>query len=127
MWSGSSTPAYGADEVSKIAVIMTDGDDKIDCNATNGNATSQAEQLCTAMKARGITIYTIGFDIEHDETAIEVMTDCASAPARGIGLRTPDGLPRDRTESHAVPDFEVRVEQLKTAGVSPGGVIGIEA
>lgn len=103
MWSGASAPAaYDAEKVSKIAVIMTDGefntsycngviakssgsgsgsgDDKIDCNATNGNATTQAEQLCTAMKAKGIAIYTIGFDIEDDETAIEIMTDCASAP-----------------------------------------------
>lgn len=102
MWSGNSTPAaYTAEKVSKIAVIMTDGefntsycngviakssgngsgsgDDKIDCNATNGDATPQAEQLCTAMKAKGITIYTVGFDIDDDETAIEVMTNCASS------------------------------------------------
>jgi Flp pilus assembly protein TadG len=102
MWSGSSTPAaYNAEKVSKIAVIMTDGefntgycngviarnsgngsgasDDKIDCNATNGSATTQAGQLCTAMKAKDIEVYTIGFDIEDDETAIEIMTDCASS------------------------------------------------
>lgn len=88
-------------EVSKIAVIMTDGefntsycngviaknsgngsgsaDDKIDCNATNGGATAQAKQLCTAIKAKGIAVYTIGFDVEDDETAIEVMTDCATS------------------------------------------------
>ena len=31
------------------------------------------------MKAKGITIYTVGFDIDDDETAIEVMTNCASS------------------------------------------------
>jgi hypothetical protein len=31
------------------------------------------------MKAKDIEVYTIGFDIEDDETAIEIMTDCASS------------------------------------------------
>ncbi len=102
MWSGSSRPAaYGAEKVNKIAVIMTDGqfntsycngviardsgsgsgsaDDKIDCNATNGSATNQARQLCTAMKNRNIEVFTIGFDIADDEAAIAIMTDCATS------------------------------------------------
>lgn len=104
LWSGSSQPAaYGADQVNKIAVIMTDGafntgycrgviardsgtgsgstNDKINCDATNGSSAEQAVQLCEAMKAKGITIYTVGFDIEDESGAQEVMTDCATSPA----------------------------------------------
>lgn len=102
LFTGESAPAaYGTELLSKIAVIMTDGefntgycngviarnsgngsgvsDDKIDCDATNGSATDQAETLCTEMKKKGITIYTIGFDIGEDEEAQDVMTNCASS------------------------------------------------
>lgn len=101
LFTGDSAPAaYGTELLSKIAVIMTDGefntgycngviakdsgngsgkaDDKINCNATNGSATAQAKKLCTEMKKKGITIYTIGFDINDDETAVDVMTSCAT-------------------------------------------------
>ncbi len=101
LWSGSSTPAaYGTEKVSKIAVIMTDGefntahcngvvarnsgngsgvnDDKINCDATNGNAINQAETLCTEMKKKNIVIYTIGFDIADDTAAQDVLRNCAS-------------------------------------------------
>ncbi|WP_373504355.1 pilus assembly protein TadG-related protein [Aestuariivirga sp.] len=102
LWNGSSLPAaYGTEKVSKIAVIMTDGEfntaycngviarssgngsgssnDKINCDATNGSAAEQAMQLCAAMKKKGIAIYTIGFDIADDPAAKTVMTDCASS------------------------------------------------
>ena len=102
LWSGSSLPAaYGTKKVTKIAVIMTDGefntaycngviarssgagsgssDDKINCDATNGSAADQARQLCAAMKAKGIAIYTIGFDIADDPAAKDVLTRCASS------------------------------------------------
>lgn len=101
MWSGSSEPAaYGTQNVKKIAVIMTDGqfntsycngviarnsgggsgsaDDKINCNATNGASNTQATTLCTAMKAKGIIIYTIAFDVAGDPAAQAIMSNCAS-------------------------------------------------
>ncbi len=91
MWSGTSQPAaYDTRDVSKIAVIMTDGDfntsycngvisrssgsgsgsraDKINCDAPNGAAGEQARSLCAAMKRKGIIIYTIGFDVEETAT-----------------------------------------------------------
>jgi hypothetical protein len=103
MWTGASQPAaYGVRDVSKIAVIMTDGDfntsycngvisrssgngsgnraDKINCDAPNGDPGTQARSLCAAMKRKGIAIYTIGFDVEEDSDAMTTMTQCASSP-----------------------------------------------
>lgn len=103
LWTGASQPApYHMENVNKIAVIMTDGafntgycngviarnsesgsgytEDKINCDADNGSASSQALRLCAEMKKKGITIYTVGFDIGGDDTALTVMTGCASDP-----------------------------------------------
>ncbi len=89
-FSGVNAPApYASGNVSsnKIAVFMTDGefntaycnglDSELSCPATNGDPTQQARQLCAAMKAKGITIYTIGFQLET-EKADDFMKDCAT-------------------------------------------------
>lgn len=102
LWPGATAPApYGTPETIKIAVIMTDGEfntaycngiiskdsgsgsgnagDHINCNATNGSALSQALQMCTAMKQAGITIFTVGFELDT-QAAKDLMTQCASGP-----------------------------------------------
>ncbi len=92
--------AYGTPETQKIAVLMTDGafnspycngviaanaisgsgsaSDHINCNATNGSSAAQTIAMCTAMKARGIVIYTVGFHIDNDATALSVFSQCAT-------------------------------------------------
>lgn len=116
VWTGSSIPAaYGDEETQKILVLMTDGEfntaycngvvaknstsgsgsssQKINCNATNGSSFSQASQLCTAIKSRGITIFTVGFGLDST-TAIDFLRSCASSPQHaytadtGAELRT---------------------------------------
>lgn len=91
---------YGAENTVKIVVIMTDGEyntpycngviarnatdgsgsntDKINCNATNGDAYTQARNLCEAMKDEGIIVYTVGFDIGSAQNVVDIMTDCAT-------------------------------------------------
>jgi Flp pilus assembly protein TadG len=104
LWSSNSRPAeYGAPETLKIAVLMTDGAfnspycngviaanavsgsgstaDHINCNATNGSSAAQTMAMCAAMKQQGIIIYTIGFHIENDNTAEQVMSTCATDSA----------------------------------------------
>lgn len=101
LWPSESQPAlYGATNVVKIAVLMTDGafnspycngviaadatsgsgsaSDHINCNATNGSSYSQAEDVCDAIKDEEIEIYTVGFDIGDQQQAIDVMANCAS-------------------------------------------------
>lgn len=117
LWSSASQPAaYGGTNLLKVAIIMTDGafntpyckgvisadadsgsgssSDHINCNAPNGSSASQAKQLCTAMKANGIIIYTVGFQVGSDATALDTLTSCATDsahayfPASGSDLKT---------------------------------------
>ncbi len=102
LWpSDDSRPApYGGDDLLKVVVLMTDGEfnttyckgviskdatsgsgsssDKINCNATNGNAYAQAEALCDAMKAQGVVIYTVGFALSGNSAAENIMEECAT-------------------------------------------------
>jgi Flp pilus assembly protein TadG len=102
LWPSASQPAaYNAPELAKIAVIMTDGafntgycngviaqdsgtgsgnlSDHINCNATNGAPFTQALEMCTAMKAAGVTIFTVGFQIGSEAGAEDFMRACASS------------------------------------------------
>jgi Flp pilus assembly protein TadG len=104
LWPEGSRPAaYDDRTVLKFAVIMTDGafnspycngvisrdaasgsDDARthnSCNAPNGSSIAQAKALCAAMKAKAIVIYTVGFDVGSDATAVDVLTTCASDAA----------------------------------------------
>lgn len=116
LWPNASQKpaAYGTAETMKIVVMMTDGafntpyckgviasnagsgsgsaSDHINCNATNGDATSQAKELCTKIKAKNVVIFTVGFDV--DSTAKSMLTTCATKttqayfPATGGELKT---------------------------------------
>ncbi len=93
LWSAGSTPAaYGTDKLQKIAILMTDGEynTQYDSNgisasswsAANGSSTTQARALCTAMKAKGITVYTVGFQLGGNKTAIDTLNQCATEPGK---------------------------------------------
>jgi hypothetical protein len=100
MWNDSEMPAaYDDENTSKVVVLLTDQDfysafcngvssadstnaepkqKTINCNAPNGSARTQARTICTAMKAKGITIYTIGYKVSTDANALETLATCAS-------------------------------------------------
>ena len=101
LWPAASRgAAYGTPETQKIAVLMTDGafnsaycngviaqnslsgsgsnSDHINCNATNGASATQTIAVCNAMKAQGIVVYTVGFHIDNDATALNVFHSCAT-------------------------------------------------
>jgi hypothetical protein len=103
MWPSASDPgAYNDDDLLKAVILMTDGEfntpycngviarnagsgsgaaeTHINCNATNGNPFDQAEKLCDAMKAKGIIVYTVGFQVADEGNAADLMEDCASGP-----------------------------------------------
>lgn len=104
IWGGASRPAnYNTPETQKIVVLMTDGAfnspfcngviarnalsgsgssaDHTNCNATNGSSAAQTIAMCNAMKARNITVYTVGFHIDNDATALSVFHQCATNDA----------------------------------------------
>ena len=103
LWPTANQPvSYTTPETMKIVVLMTDGafnttycegvigrdsnngagaaSERNTCNATNGGGFAQAQQLCDAMKARGIILYTVGFHLGGDVTAQNFLRNCATTP-----------------------------------------------
>ncbi len=117
LWPASENrpAAYGANELLKVAIIMTDGEfntnycngviakdagsgsgassTHINCNGTNGSGFTQAIALCNAMKAKGIIVYTVGFDVGSDASAQNLVNNCATdsehvyQPSTGTALK----------------------------------------
>lgn len=109
LWSSSSMPAaYGTDKLRKIAVLMTDGEYNTQytnqgipdgsnsltrCpNAANGVCSSaQAVSQCDGMKAKGIEVYTVGFQLDN-QTAIDTLSKCATDASHFYNSSTGDAL-----------------------------------
>jgi len=104
LWPAASQPAaYGTANLIKAVILMTDGDfniqycngvlssdsingtssQKINCNAPDGSSSAQATALCNAIKApaNNTVLYTVGFDLGNDTTAINLLQSCASSPS----------------------------------------------
>ncbi|MDX2289267.1 MAG: VWA domain-containing protein [Hyphomicrobiaceae bacterium] len=95
----SQTNADGKPKLAKIAILMSDGEynmqycetgvrdsrsngiasDRGACVAPNGSSTVQARALCAGMKAKGITVYTVGFQIPAGSEAAETLRLCATS------------------------------------------------
>ena len=92
LWAtASAAKAYGA-TTQKIAILMTDGEYNLQYDAkgistgssgagaaANASSSEQAKSLCTGMKAKGITVYTVGFALGGNATAIATLNHCASS------------------------------------------------
>ncbi len=61
----------------KIAILMTDGE--YNQKYSGDSSAVQAREHCTAMKAKGITVYTVGFAISPGGEADQTMAQCATA------------------------------------------------
>lgn len=103
LWPSNGAAAYNTADTLKAVIIMTDGEfntpycrgvisrqagagsgsntGKIDCDADNGDPFDQGRALCTAMKNRGILVYTVGFQITAGGDAANMLQACASTPA----------------------------------------------
>lgn len=107
--------AYGTPELTKVAVFMTDGEfnyascrgapsktwgqgTRINCDpvdpATNiaSSPFDSAEQICAAMKAQGIIIYTVGLQLNTAGYSDDFLLKCASSPAHAFLASTTDQL-----------------------------------
>lgn len=98
-WSsvlGSSAPAnYDDDEVEKHMIIMSDGE--FNTSYLSGGATDPATQsnesyaqfkaLCNGIKGKGITVYTVGFDLTSPR-ALSELESCASSPENFFDAKT---------------------------------------
>ena len=103
LWPSNGAAEYNSARTLKAVIIMTDGefntpycsgvisrdagsgsgnnDEKIDCSADNGNPFDQGRAMCAAMKARGVLVYTVGFQIASGGDAASMLQACASTPA----------------------------------------------
>ena len=101
LWPDSAAGPYRDPNTLKAVIIMTDGEfntpycsgviardagsgsgsasDRIHCNATNGNPFDQTIALCTAMKAEGVIVYTVGLQVASGGGAERVIQNCASS------------------------------------------------
>ena len=86
VWS-LTTPAapYHDAGTSKVAVLMTDGKYNTVGGRMGHDAQSAqlAKDTCAAMRAQGITIYTIGFKL-NVQSAIDTLEDCAASSERAL-------------------------------------------
>lgn len=85
---------YGTENLRKIAILMTDGEYNMERDAngldigagltgegSNANGVSSAQQavnLCTSMKNDNIEVFTVGFDLGGNQTAINTLSNCAT-------------------------------------------------
>ncbi|GBF25459.1 hypothetical protein MnTg02_00491 [bacterium MnTg02] len=69
--------AYDDDEWVKAVVLMTDGANTLNFGYTGANANSQTAVLCENMKALGITIFSVAFQISSSSTK-QLIENCAS-------------------------------------------------
>ena len=85
-------------KVLKVVIVMTDGefnthyydgviaknasangsDHKINVNSTHGNSFAQGQALCDSMKAEGVEIYTVGFDVGPSGSEATFLNNCAT-------------------------------------------------
>jgi Flp pilus assembly protein TadG len=92
IFTGSSAPASYSQlteltpenqpKLRKIAILMTDGEYNTyqqGSGLTTAQISAKAVSLCTAMKARGIQVFTIGFQVGTTGAAVNTLTDCASS------------------------------------------------
>lgn len=72
--------SYDDEEWTKALVLMTDGANTVNFGYTGADANTQTAELCTNIKAAGIKIYTIAFEV-NDSTTKDMLKDCASSPS----------------------------------------------
>jgi Flp pilus assembly protein TadG len=94
VWGGASAPAaYNDGKTIKSVLLMTDGVYNTLGGVNWGDNSGQAVQasklsvdICNGMKAKGIVVYTVGFDVNNagpaKQRVIDTLTACASEPAK---------------------------------------------
>lgn len=100
VFTSNQAAAYGS--ARKVVVLMTDGE--YNEQYTSKASATQAQDLCTKMKAAGVEVYTVGFGFSQnvvanasgtsEQRAADLLTKCSSGsnhyyfPYNGTALRT---------------------------------------
>ncbi len=97
VWTGSpsSLPLdYEEQQMEKAIIVMTDGENTPDCledSQTQAQTEAAFTRVCDDMKANGIVVYTITFQLEDPDTNA-LFQDCASGAARYFKSPSSDAL-----------------------------------
>ena len=94
IWPDDSTPAsYSDPKTKKYAILMTDGEYNTWYNGnSNGDASQQAVTLCANMKAKGIKVYTVGFDSRRQSEGHQTLRSCATDASHAYVAENGDEL-----------------------------------
>ena len=80
-WGGAGAPdSYDLikeDKLLKAVVLMTDGE--FNTQYHGAKSAQQAVALCQAMKSKGIVVFSVGFGLGGDPTALNTLKSCATA------------------------------------------------
>jgi hypothetical protein len=114
VWPEASRPTpYGTDKVQKIAVLMTDGvyntlqgDNFGDTSSEATTALNHAKSLCTGMKGKSITVYTVGFNLDS-KAAKSMLKSCATSDDHYYDTSGGDGL------KAAFRDIALKISKLR--------------
>lgn len=81
MTDGEFNTTYCEDVISRSSGSGSGGNsEKTYCEAPNGSSASQAEAICTAIKAKNVLLYTVGFEISGNAAATAMLAKCATGP-----------------------------------------------
>lgn len=91
LWPADRQASAYNTETRKIAILMTDGEYNLASDSrgvqegmpgagspVNADSTTQARAICQNMKDKGILVYTVGFALGKNATAIATMNKCAT-------------------------------------------------
>jgi Flp pilus assembly protein TadG len=88
IWTGTSLPnAYGTG-TTKAVILLSDFD--LNSYYVSGYTSSQqTATLCTNMKAAGLTIYTVGYNVDTSiQAAVDLWNNCASDSSKVYSANT---------------------------------------
>ena len=126
IWPAESRPApysdlnvlnsNGEPKLRKIAILMTDGvyntrggKQYSDNSSTAVDISNDSIAICNNMKAAGITVYTVGFDLGRNQLAIKTLSECASSDEHFYNTDTGDQL------RQAFRDIALKISRLRLA------------
>jgi hypothetical protein len=82
-WGGTAPAPYNDGRTQKFVILMTDGTYNtfggVNSGANTLRSKQAAQDTCSAMKAKGITVYTIGFQVPNGDKP--GLRNCASSPS----------------------------------------------
>ena len=108
-WGSSQPDSYDRvkeDKLLKAVVLMTDG---IFNTAYHGKKSSeQAIELCSAMKAKGVVVFTVAFDTRREPADIATLKACAT-PGSGYSVNASNAQELEA----AFENFASKLTQLR--------------